>query len=212
MQLFYFIGVGYLIALLLTCIGGIKNWKIIRLELKLVTVIACCSLCTELISIFGHNIFIHHRILTIIQLSLTVDCYLILLKKKSFKYFLLAGILSILIVCADSMFSPIRDNKGILTLCAEGVIYTILGVHALFILMTGEDVNILRQPLFYFWAMQLFGGFASFLYWGIYNIAKEKYTDIYYKMDLGNVVVNLIIYTCIAYALLLLPKRTKTTH
>jgi hypothetical protein len=211
MKIFYFIGVAYLIALLLACIGGIKNWKFIRLELKLVTVIACCSLCTELISIFVHDVFIHHRILTVVQLSLTVSCYLILLKKKSFKYFALTAIFTVIIVCADSMFSPIRDNKGVLTLCAEGVIYTILGVHALFILMTSEDINILKQPLFYFWAMQLFGGFASFLYWGIYNIAKQKYPDIYYKMDLGNVIVNLIIYSCIAYAMLLLPKLNKTT-
>jgi hypothetical protein len=210
-KIFYFIGVAYLISLLLTCIGGMKNWKLIRLELKLVTVIACCSLGTELISIFASHIFIHHRILTVVQLSLTVDCYLILLKRKSFKYFFLTAILSVLIVCADSMFSPIRDDKGILALCAEGVIYTVLGVHALYILMTGEDISILKQPMFYFWAMQLFGGFASFLYWGIYNIAKNKYPDIYYKMDLGNVIVNLIIYSCIAYAMLVLPKLNKAT-
>lgn len=200
----------YLLAVAFATAAGIYNRKRLDKAARVIVALLGCTLASEVSSILnahatGNNMPLYHAF-AVVQFIFIIAYFLHLHNAFTPGRLLLAAALATGLAGLNIIyFQPINDiNSNFLML--ESIVIVILSIVSLYRIIDNEGIERPSQNIhFRIWLFFLILWAATFFWWGLYKYIKQN-REIHQIANDIRVLLNVIVYAGIGFALLKLPK------
>lgn len=204
--------VSCLLAILLSSICGVKQFKKLDIAAKIFCTLICLSCLCEYLAYFSskkwHNnspIYSIYSLVEFVAISLYFNYSIDTFRSKNIGYYI--GAVGFIIGVLNIIYLQPLNTFNSYYLFFEGIAIITMSLFSFFRMLMREDSLVLyTYPNFWFTAILSFLWSSSFLNWGfsdyVYNNHREK------MWLLGNTlyIINIVTYVTIAAVFLLFPK------